>query len=442
MKTYPAPAVAWTLLFTLFCGSILNTLDRGILSFLVEPMRRDLHISDVQISLLQGFSFSIFYVLAGLPLGYLADRVARARLLAAGLALWSAATILVGCAPGFGWVFAARMVVGCGEATLGPCSLSLIADSFAAARRGRAMSLYLLGGAMATGLAALLAGFVLSGGLNFVPGVAGVAGWRVALVLAGGLGAIVSVALAAQREPARQGVTVRAASGQAGWRAVLRYLVANAAVFWPFYAGFALFSIAVYGVLSWAASLLIRQFGVAPSAVGHVFGLMFMVAGGAGALLSGQILNGKLFQRRRLAKLTLLAALPLVMLPAAAAMFAPTVFVATAMVALMILIGPAMTIVSLCALAEMMPNDVRAFSVSLLGISGTMLGGGFGPLLVAECTQHIYHADRLVGLSILTVGVPCLLAASACYWASRAALRRSLAANTPLAAVIEADFSA
>jgi hypothetical protein len=92
-------------------------------------------------------------------------------------------------------------------------------------------------------------------------------------------------------------------------------------------------------------------------------------------------------------------------------------------------------------LAETMPNDVRAFSVAILGFAGTMIGAGLGPLLVAACTQHLYHDDKLVGLAIMTVGAPCLLLASASFWASRAALRRSLAARTPLAAVIEADIA-
>jgi len=438
----PQPAAAWLLLLVLFLCSILNTADRAILNFLVEPIRHDLKISDVQISLLQGLSFSLFYALAGLPLGFIADRVARTRLLTAGILVWSCATIASGLAPNFSALFGCRMLVGIGEATLPPCAISLLTDSFTPAWRGRSMSLYLLGGSMATGLAGLVVGWVLSaaprGVFDVIPGAAGVAPWRLAMIGVGAAGCVAAAALALQREPARHGFALQA-SGWAALREVAGYLAENAIVFRPLYLGFTAFSVATYGMVAWAAPVLIRQFGLSASVAGHNLGLAFLVAGIAGALLAGQIVDHRRLSRVREAKLTLLTVLPLGMLPAAAATLAPGSLVATVMLGGMILIGPMVSIVMLNVLAEMMPNDMRALSVSLLGLAGTMIGGVLGPLLIAECTQRVLGSPARVGQAMLLVGVPCLLLASVGFWRARRGLRLSLAAGSSLAQVMRAD---
>jgi MFS family permease len=440
------PAVARMLLGILFCASILNTTDRAMLNFLVDPIRHDLHISDVQISLLQGLSFSIFYAIAGLPLGYAADRMSRTRLLTWGIALWSGATVLSGLAPSYGWLFAARMVVGCGEATLPPCALSLIADSFNPAQRGRALGFYLLGGAVSTGLAGLLVAWILvnapRGAFDFIPGAAGAPPWRIAMVAAGAAGRGVALALALQREPARHGASLGASLGVTGkpaWRQVARYLRTNAGVFVPLYAGFAAFSVAAYGTIAWAAPLLMRQFALSPKTAGQNLGLTFVVAGIAGAILAGQIIDRRYVLRHRPAKLTMLMILPLCMLPAAAATLAPDATVATLQLALMIMLGPMATIVMLAVLAEMMPNDMRAVAVALLGIAGTMIGAVLGPLLIAECTQRVFQDPLLVGRASLLVATPFLLLSSACFALCRAALGRSLGLRSSLSQVMDAD---
>jgi len=438
----PQPAAAWTLLAVLFLCSILNTGDRAILNFLVEPIRHDLGISDVQISLLQGLSFSLFYALAGLPLGFVADRVARTRLLTAGILVWSCATIASGLAPDFKALFVCRMLVGIGEATLPPCAISLLSDSFSPAWRGRSMSLYLLGGSMATGLAGLMVGWVLTqaprGAFNFIPGAASVAPWRVAMIGIGVAGCVVAAALALQREPARHGFALQA-SGLKALREVAAYLAANAIVFRPLYLGFTAFSIATYGLVAWAAPELIRQFGLSARLAGQNLGLAFLVAGIAGALLAGQIVDHRRFLRGREAKLTLLTLLPLAMLPAAAATLAPGSLAATVMLAGMILVGPMVSIVMLNVLTEMMPNDIRGLSVSLLGLAGTMIGGVLGPLLIAACTQHVLGNPGRVGQAMLIVGAPCLLLACAGFWRARRGLRLSLGAGSSLVQVMRAD---
>jgi MFS family permease len=441
-EIYPKKLAAHSLLAVLFLASILSTTDRSIVNFLVGPIRQDLKISDVQVSLLEGLSFTLVYAFSGLALGLLADKVARTRLLAAGIAVWSAGTILGGLAPGFSWLFASRILVGIGEAALPPCAISLLCDSFVPSWRGRAISVYVLGGAMATGLAGLLIGWILTaapaGKFDFIPGAAGVSAWRIALVGVGIAGMVIAVLLAVQAEPGRHGAAISAGSKPA-LRPIATYMFANRTVFVPLYLAFTAFSIATYGIVAWAAPVLTRQFGMSPGKAGHDLGLAFLIAGIIGALTAGQLLDNRTLGRGRLGKITALSILALCMLPAAATTLAPSGLVATWAVAVAVMVGPMISIVMLGALSEMMPNDMRGLSVSMLGFAGTMLGGSLGPLLIAECTQHVLHDDSLVGSGLLMVTGPCLLLACGGFFWTRQALMRSLSGQSSLGQVMAAD---
>src|SRR5258707_27435 len=74
---YPSIGYAWYVVGVLLVAAVTSYLDRYLISLLVEPIKRDLLLSDTQISLLQGFAFAVFYVLLGLPFGALVDRSNR-----------------------------------------------------------------------------------------------------------------------------------------------------------------------------------------------------------------------------------------------------------------------------------------------------------------------------------------------------------------------------
>src|SRR5262245_20576159 len=95
---YPSSLCAWTTVAILMVAYVLSFIDRQILNLLVEPIRRDLAISDTQMSLLMGLSFALFYTVCGIPLGRLADSRSRRGLIAFGVLFWSAATAACGMA--------------------------------------------------------------------------------------------------------------------------------------------------------------------------------------------------------------------------------------------------------------------------------------------------------------------------------------------------------
>jgi MFS family permease len=117
-QPYPRPAYAWYVVGILTIAYISSFIDRQILALLVTPIRRDLQISDTQMSLLMGLSFAIFYTLLGLPIGRLADARSRRGIIAVGVALWSAMTAACGIAKTYTQLLLARIGVGVGEAAL------------------------------------------------------------------------------------------------------------------------------------------------------------------------------------------------------------------------------------------------------------------------------------------------------------------------------------
>ena len=132
-------------LFVLFLGYIVNVMDRGVLSALVESIRKDFSISDTQVGILVGLPFAFFYSILGVPIAALADRTIRKNVLAGAIVLWSAATAACGFAPNYFWLLTTRALTGVGEAGGTPPSHSLISDYFPRTARATALSIYALG---------------------------------------------------------------------------------------------------------------------------------------------------------------------------------------------------------------------------------------------------------------------------------------------------------
>ena len=187
---------------------VFNFVDRYILGLLVEPIKADLGLSDTQMGLLIGPAFAVLYAAAGLPLGWLADRMRRTVILGCGIALWSLATAASSLARNFGQLFLARVGVGVGEATLAPCALSMISDSFPPDRRGRPIAFYTAAQSLGAGIAALGGAAVLTWA-NAVeqlqlPVVGDVKPWQFTFFVVGLPGLLVALLLFLSREPARQ----------------------------------------------------------------------------------------------------------------------------------------------------------------------------------------------------------------------------------------------
>ena len=142
--SYPSNASAWYAVTILTIAYVVSFLDRQLLSLVVPLVKRDLLLTDTQVSLLLGLAFALFYTTMGIPIGRLADKKSRRAIIAVGISFWCLMTAACGLAKNYMQLFLARVGVGVGEATLSPSSLSMIGDYFPIEKRGKALGVFLL----------------------------------------------------------------------------------------------------------------------------------------------------------------------------------------------------------------------------------------------------------------------------------------------------------
>jgi len=199
---------AWAALVVLGLVNVLNYLDRQIVSILAESIKRDLALDDAQLGFLLGTAFAVFYSIVGIAMGGIADRLSRKKVLASGLALWSAMTALGGVATNFAMLSVARIGVGIGEAAANPCSQSIAADTIPPRRRALAMAILMSGVFVGSAVALASGGWFVehwSEACAAVPlsGACGVAPWQAALFAVGLPGLPLAIVVLMIREPHR-----------------------------------------------------------------------------------------------------------------------------------------------------------------------------------------------------------------------------------------------
>jgi MFS family permease len=200
-----ASGYSWYVLGVLVLVYILNFIDRQILSILAEDIKRDLKLTDQDLGFLFGAAFAVFYALFGVPLGRLADNWNRKKLLAAGLALWSAMTALSGFARDQLTLSLARMGVGVGEASAGPTAYSLISDYFPKHQRATALAIYSSGLYIGGGVSLLIGAKIGQSWNAAYPGGGplGLVGWQAAFLAVGLPGLLMALWMLTIREPVR-----------------------------------------------------------------------------------------------------------------------------------------------------------------------------------------------------------------------------------------------
>ncbi len=193
----PSKAYAWYTVGLLTVVYIFSFIDRYILGLLIEPIKADLELSDTQVGLLLGPAFALFYTTLGVPLGWLADRGRRTWIIGAGIAVWSLATAASGIAKSFVQLFIARITVGVGEATLSPCALPVIADSFPPEKRGKPIAFYSAALSIGAGLAYIAGASVIIWSKTVdsivLPIVGAVAPWQFAFIAVGLPGLLIAM---------------------------------------------------------------------------------------------------------------------------------------------------------------------------------------------------------------------------------------------------------
>lgn len=420
----------WGMLAILVVAAILSFVDRQILSLLVEPIKRDLHIDDFAMGLLAGPAFAIFYAVAGIPLGWLADRVDRGRLMATGIAAWSLMTALSGFAGNFVHLFIARIGVGVGEATLGPAAHSIIADRFDKARLPLAMSIYGTGVALGAGLAFALGGQVValaSGPARALPLVGNLAPWQLTFVLVGLPGLLVALALVLiVRDPRERSVGERPAplAGLGDFWQSRRSLILL------YVAGVSLLGAAGFANLLWLPSVFVRNFGWTAPQIGTVIGLMLMTLGVGGVLLCGFIATRIVRAGRSDGALIVTAGAAMVSVPFAMSTLIPDATTTLLLVAPGILVSSAYVGLGPAIVQAATPPELRgrvaAFALMITGLLSMIVG----PVGVGAVTTYVFGDPQKVGVSLAVLSILFYVSGAACLLAARGAYRRVIAAQS------------
>ena len=415
---YPSGRSAWSLVGLLTVAYIFSFTDRAILGLLIEPIKADLELSDTQLGLLLGPAFAIFYATMGLPFGWLADRYRRTWIVGAGAVVWSLATLACGLGKNFIQLFVARMFVGVGEATLSPCAMSMIADSFPPERRGKPMAFYTTAVVFGTSIAYLVGATVLTwaktAGPQSLPVIGEVEGWQLIFIGLGLAGILPALPFFAWREPPRNASQEPAVGLEGtGMRDTLVYVARHWRVYLSFVSLVCVMTIIAYAT-GWNPAMFSRTFGWSAAQYALVTGLVTLPLQLAVHALTGWAVDRWSQRGHRDAPMLCVIWGALVMVPG----YALAPLMPNGTVAFVVLsmggIGIGMiTSVAPAALLNIAPGAIRAQIVALYFMIISLTGLFLGPTTVGFLSANVFGEDRLnlavAAIPVLFGVVPLLL---------------------------------
>lgn len=413
---YPNRAYAWYVVAVLLLAYVFSFLDRTIIGLLVIPIEHDLGINDTDLSLLQGFSFALFYALLGLPIARLVDARSRRLVIACGIVAWSIMTALCGTANRFWQLFTARIGVGAGEATLLPGATSLLADYFPPQRRGLALGVFATGIFLGTGVALIVGGRLITAldGVELIlPLIGATHPWQVVFIAVGLPGILVALLMLTVREPARQGSLALAEGRGMPLRDVGKYLRANLDTVLCHNLGFTLLAAAGFAASAWIPTVFIRVHGWTAGEVGQRFGLLSLIVGPLGSIVGGLLADayrrgGKRDGKLRVALIAAIGCVPF----AIAFPLTADPFVAIGLLVPFVFFVSFVWGLAPGALQEVMPNQMRGQATALYTGVVNLLGLGLGPTSVAVMADYVFHDPAKLNVAAAIV-VPILLLGAA-----------------------------
>ena len=398
---------AWYAVAILTLANVSGAIDRQIFTSLVGPVKRDLGLSDTQVSLLMGFGFAVFFSIFGLAIGRLVDRRKRTTIVAVGAALWSMMTAITGMTRTYSQLLLARVGVGVGESTLGPSAISIIADAFARSRLATAMSVFMLGTFFGSGVSYALGAWVVSKaeavGVVHIPLLGNVFPWQTVFFVIGLPGIVVALLMLTVKEPTR---TAGARADEAiPLSQVFAYLRRNSRTMIALCVGFTCSASVNWGIGAWLQSFFVRTHGWSVVEAGTLQGALTMGLGPVGTLLGGWLVD------KYAARGMIDAPLRIGMVGAAGMIVFATLFpiVSSATVAAVLLV-PVNLFAALpwgaanAAIAEALPSRMRGQGSAIFQLMVGM-AGGIGPTAVALLTDHVYGDDAALRWSLVAVTV-------------------------------------
>ncbi|HEY2499784.1 MAG TPA: MFS transporter [Candidatus Angelobacter sp.] len=382
-------AKAWWPLAVLVAINVLNFYDRQVAGAVVEPVRKEFHLTDTQIGLLNTVSL-ILYGLVGLPLGLLADRVSRKKLLAAGIVVWTAFTACARWVNSYTFLLVSRLGVGVGEATAAPTATSWIGDLFPAERRSKPLALFMLGVPVGGALSFFFTGPIA---LRF--------GWRAAMVVAAAPALLLIPLLLMLHEPRRGAAEKHAPPVDASsiW-AVLRV-----PTFWWIVISGALVNFILYSIGLFFPAFFARIHHMNVARAGVMTGIVYAVGGILGGAIAGiwgdRIIHRNRSGRMKIASIAALLAVPLSYFGIRQGYGS----LAVAMPLLTISYGLLNMYYGLvyASIQDIVAPALRGTSMSIYFLVMYLGGASWGTLIIGKMSDRFaLHAAHLAGLNAIT----------------------------------------
>ena len=404
----PSKVYSWYFLGILTLANISSFIDRQILALLVKPIKRDLHLSDTEISLLMGLSFALFYTLFGIFIGRLADTRSRKKIIMVGISIWSVMTSLCAGVGNYLQFFLARMGVGIGESTLSPSAYSMIADLFPKERLATATSVFTMGVFLGSGIATLIGSGIVANlpieGLVNIPLLGDIFPWQLIFLYVGLPGLAIVLLMTVLREPARtnslqkNGIDAKLSLSES-----ISIIFTHKKAYLLICFAIACQAMINYGMNAWVPTFINRTYGWEVPRAGFFFGVVSCGAAIGGALSGGALADkwvkrGVTDGRLRVGVVGIFLGLlgfigPLMTSPQAALLcMAIPIF------------GLAMPFgAATAAIQEIMPNQVRAQASSILLFIINLIGMGLGPLIVAYFTDSVFKDEGMIRYSLIAL---------------------------------------
>lgn len=414
---WPSRGRAWYALGVLTVALMFATIDRSILSLLVEPIKADLDITDTGMSLIIGFAFVFFYAILGLPIARLADVYSRRLIIGCGIAFWSIATALCGLAQNYWQLFWARVGVGAGESSFAPATYSILTDSFRPEDLPKALAINSIGFVYGHALALIVGGAVIQliAGMDdiAVSGIGVIKPWQLAFFAVGIPGLVVAAFMATVQEPHRRG-RIKASTPVSGAnsrkampiREIVRYCGEEKKTYIPIFAAMGVKTLLSFGMSLWLPTFFIRTYGWTAPQIGYAQGLVMLFVAPIGLMLGGWLAGW--YARRghddANIRVVLIAAIgvipfsiiyPLMDDPyVALALYGVNYFIA------MLAVGPGNA-----ALQIITPNEMRGQVRAAFQFVFNVIGYAIGPLFVALFTDYVFGEEASLRYSMTAAAI-------------------------------------
>ena len=417
-----------TSLLVLVAVNILNFYDRQVPGALAEPMRKEFGLTDAQLGLL-GSAFIWLYALVGVPLGHIADRWSRKRLLAVGMIIWSALTATAGLASTFSLLIFSRLGVAVGEAVAAPTGTSWIGDLFIASQRARALALFMLGVPIGQALSMILSGPIAQAW-----------GWRTAMVVAAVPAVLLVPALLLLREPNRGGAEAHTLTHDTPHGSM--WTVLRIPTLWWIIASGIFINFNMYAIGSFLPAFMSRIHGVSLAHSGIASGTVYLIGGIAGGLFAG-MWGDRIRDRRRDGRLLSASIFALIGAPAAyfgIVLPAGQLLLATGLLTFTYAMMNTYYGLVYSSIQDIVPPARRGTTMAIYFMLMYLCGASFGPYLTGHLSDtmarraaaaaglsRVDEAARAVGLQQAMVIIPVLsVALGIVLWAGSRTISRDM----------------